>query len=185
MKSAFVLSLFFIVEYWLTSFVMTHIFTDGLALGLLVACFLVMLLKLAAPVGLFYILRRLREQLPGVPFPGLVAWSLGVRVMLFAALPEAAFIYVYNQWIAPDALHLIAQNTVHALETWQQTLGADALSTETIDLYRQAATPTAIEAAVQTLSQDVMIGIFLMLIIAPIVRRRGTATPPEAPTQPQ
>jgi hypothetical protein len=104
--------------------------------------------------------------------------------MLFAALPEAAFIYVYNQWIAPDALHLIAQNTVRALETWQQTLGTDALSSDTIDLYRQAATPTAIEAAVQTLSQDVMIGIFLMLIIAPIVRRRGTTTPPQSPTQP-
>jgi hypothetical protein len=167
MKAAFALSLFFIVEYCLSIYMTSHLWMGGV----------VLLLKCVTPVALYYILRRLRQQLPGAPFPGLVAWSLGVRVMLFAALPEAAFIYVYHQFIDPSALCRIAQQTVQQLESLQQMVGADYLSTETIDLYRQMEVPTAIETAVNTLSQDVMIGIFLMLIIAPIVRRKGTVPP--------
>jgi hypothetical protein len=63
------------------------------------------------------------------------------------------------------------------LENLQQAVGTDVLADATIDLYREAQTPTAIEAAINMLSQDVMAGIFLMLIIAPILRRKGQVPP--------
>jgi hypothetical protein len=168
MKEAFKLSLFFIVEYWLSLYAFSHLWLAGV----------VLLLKIVTPVALYYILRELKRTLPAeAPFPGLIAWSLGVRVMLFAALPEAAFIYVYNQFVDPEALHGIAQMMIAQLENLQQAVGTDVLADATIDLYREAQTPTAIEAAINMLSQDVMAGIFLMLIIAPILRRKGQVPP--------
>lgn len=167
MKAALGLSLFFIIEYCLSMYALTH----------LLWAVVVVLLKCVTPVALYMILRRLRPQLPDGYMPGLMAWAYGVRIMLFAALPEAAFIYLYNQFLCPDALHQTMLQMTSQLEQLQAVVGTQNLADETIDLYRSASLPTAIESAVNMLSQDVMCGIFLMLIIAPIVRSRGIPRP--------
>ncbi len=162
MKAAFFLGLFFIVEYWISIQVPTHLFLALVAL----------LLKCVTPVALYYILRRLRDTWLDGELSGFAAWIYGVRVMLFAALPEAAFIYVYHQFIDPEALLQIMQTTVGQLEKIQAVFGDQYLDTATIDLYRNAEIPSAIQTAVNMITQDMMLGIFLMFAIAPLVKRR-------------
>lgn len=162
MKAAFFLGLFYIVEYWISIQVTTH-----LALALVA-----LLLKCVTPVALFYILRRLRDTLLNGEISGFMAWVYGVRVMLFAALPEAAFVYVYHQFFRPDALQEMMQAMVGQLEKLQAVVGDQYLDTTTIDLYRNAEIPSAIQTAVNMITQDMTIGIFLMLIIAPLVKRK-------------
>lgn len=163
MKAAFFLGLFFIVEYWISIQVTAH-----LALALVA-----LLLKCVTPVALYYILRRLRDTLLKGAISGFMAWIYGVRVMLFAALPEAAFIYVYHQFISPTALHRMMQAMVEQLEKLQAVLGDQYLDATTIELYRNAEIPSAIQTAVNMITQDMTIGIFLMLVIALLVKRKA------------
>lgn len=169
MKASFLLSLFFMVEYCLSVHIASH-----LSLGVVA-----MILKIVTPIALYKILRRLRDALPNGRMPGLIAWSFGVRVMLFAALPEALFIYVYNQFLFPDTLREMMEQMVLMLEQVQTMTGEEVMG-QTLELYRSMPVPTAIQAAVNMLSQDVMVGIFLMLFIAPIVRSKGTPQMPNA-----
>lgn len=163
MKAAFFLGLFFIVEYWISIQVPAHLFLALVAL----------LLKCVTPIALYYILRQLRDTLLDGELSGFMAWIYGVRIMLFAALPEAAFVYIYHQFVNPTALHEMMQATVGQLEKMQAILGDQYLDASTIDLYRNADIPSAIQTAVNMITQDMTFGIFLMLVIAPIVKRKA------------
>lgn len=163
MKAAFFLGLFFIAEYWISLQVPAHLFLALVAL----------MLKCVTPVALYLILRRLRDTLLDGELSGFMAWIYGVRAMLFAALPEAAFVYVYHQFIRPTALHEMMQATAEQLEKIQTVFGDQYINATTIDLYRNANVPSAIQSAVDMITTDMTFGIFLMLVIAPIVKRKA------------
>ena len=101
--------------------------------------------------------------------------------MIFAALIEAAFIYIYNEFLVPDNLMQMQQAALAqydasraALEAMPAAGGTGGLldtMNALADELRNAPVPTAIEAAVSQLSNDFMAGILLMFAVAPMVRR--------------
>ena len=164
MKHAPFLALFFIVEYTL-SFAVIQV--PVLALLLLP-------MKFVTPFLLYWFIKKLRNQELGGVIRGLHAWTYGVQLMLFAGLIEAAFIFVYHSVIDPDAALRLQQYQFQALEQLQPFLGSDSASlSEMMAQAQEAPLPTAIEMAVSMLTNDIMIGMFLMLLVAPIVRRRA------------
>ena len=163
MKHAPFLALFFIIEYVLSFAVIQF---PAIALLLLP-------LKCVTPFLLYWVIKKLRNQEMGGVIRGLHAWTYGVQLMLFAALLEAAFIFIYHSFIDPDAALRLQQYQFQAMEQLQPLLGSDSASlTEMMEQAQAAPLPSAIEMAVSMMTNDIMIGMFLMLIIAPIVRRK-------------
>lgn len=169
MKWALPLGLYFIVEYWVR-----NASTTNVMLG-----FLTFPLMLLTPVALWWILRRLRQRVMSNMLLGIQAWSFGVQLMFFAGLIEALFIYVFNQFLSPNNLMDVQQaaiaqyqeayNLIHSLGT---AAWLEPTIQETLQTLQEAPVPSAIDAAITALSNDIFIGMMLMIPIAFIVRRR-------------
>ncbi len=164
MKYALFLGLFFIVEYCLTIAATVNILLPVLALPL----------KIVTPIALYWIIRRLRDTLLDGELRWFQAWAYGIQLMLFAALIEAAFIYIYNAFIAPDTAYRLIQMELQAFEQLAPLMSQYSPDFPTLlTALKEAPIPSAIDMAVNMISSDLFYGTFLMLIIAPIVRRRG------------
>ena len=169
MRAALPLGFFFIFEYMLTVWSSGNIFLGVLRLPLL----------LGTPVLLFITMRTLRDKVMGGTIGGFQAWVFGVQMMLFAALVEAAWIYVYNQVIAPDNLY---DMQTAAIDQYEQSVAMLSQSSQFQPLLQRmngmvaelkdAPVPTAIEAAVQMVSNDLFIAILLMIPISLIIKRQ-------------
>lgn len=171
MKMALPLGLWFIILNLLR-----YAATTSIALSMIATP-----LALATPVALWWIIRRLRDKLGGFIL-GIQAWIYGVQLMFFAGLIEGLFIYVYNQFIRPGNLKqiydasiaqyenvLATLKTMGGYETWIPKFE------ETLDQMKAAPMLSAIETAISTLSNDMFIGMILMIPIALILRRMPKA----------
>ena len=112
-----------------------------------------------------------------------MAWTFGTQLMLFAGLIEAAFIYIFNEFIVPTNLvevqnQLIAQyeNVLKLVEETPNNsalvASASTMMNDTIQMLKEAPVSTAIEAAMSMLSNDIFYGMFMMAFIAPIIRKK-------------
>lgn len=173
MKTALFLGLFFVVEY---------VFRVYAARNILLALLNIPLM-LITPIALYMLIKKLRDQVLDGYIMGMQAWMYGVQLMFFAGLIEALFIYVYNEFIDPANLYntkqlLIQQyeESLTALEqmesgkTFIQSLNINL--DETLAQLKQMPVSTAIESAVDMLSSTMTTGMFLMLLIAPILKRK-------------
>ena len=173
MQAALPLGIFFIFEYMLTVWSAGNIFLGVLRLPLL----------LGTPVLLFITMRTLRDKVMGGTIRGFQAWVFGVQMMLFAALIEAAWIYVYNQVFAPDNLY---EMQTAAIDQYEQSVAMLSQNSQFQPLLervngmvtelKDAPIPTAIEAAVQMVSNDLFIAIVLMIPISLIIKRNPQTT---------
>ena len=170
MKAALPLGAYFIAEYMVSV----------LATGNVLLAMLRLAMAAATPVALFFMLRTLRDRILGGYIRGRHAWLYGVQAMIFAALIEAAFIYIYNEFLVPDNLAQMQQAALAQFDASRAALesmpaGGSASVVEAmgglVEEMRHAPVPTAIEAAVSQLSNDFMVGMVLMLAVAPMVRR--------------
>lgn len=169
MKMALPLAVWFIAEYLLRNTATTH-------LGLSV---IIVPMMLVTPFAVFRILRRLRRQVLSDMMLGLQAWTFGVQLAFFAGLIEAMFIYVYNQFLFPEA---IAQNLQQTLAMYEQMMTqlkeAGVESTfwsdfsQTIEQLREAPIPSAIETAISSLSNEIMMAMLYMIPVALFVRKK-------------
>ena len=169
MKIALLLGGYFIIEYMVHNYSATNILFGLLNLPMM-----------AITVILVYcIIRNLRDKLFDGKIPGLVAWTFGVQLMFFAGLIEAAFIYVYNEFIVPTNLvtvhdQLIAQyeEVLTTLETTGIGSSMISMMQETIELLKQTPVASAIETAITMLSNDIFYGMIIMTFLAPIIRKK-------------
>lgn len=169
MKMALPLSVWFIAEYLLRNAATAHV---GLSMVMVP-------MMLVTPYIIFRILRRLRQTMLSDMMLGLQAWTFGVQLAFFAGLIEALFIYVYNQFLFPDA---IAQNLQQTLSMYDQMMvqlkdsGVDTTFwsqfEETLDQLREAPIPSAIETAISTLSNEIMLAMLYMIPVALCVRKK-------------
>lgn len=169
MKWALPLGLFFIVEYCVRNASATNVMLGFFSFPMM----------LVTPVALWWILRRLRRQLLSDMMLGIQAWSFGVQLMFFAGLIEALFIYVYNQFLHPTNLYEVQQATIaqyeevysmiHGMGSWQ---AYESTLLQAIEVMKEAPVGTAIEAAITALSNEIFVGMILMIPILFIVRRK-------------
>ena len=169
MKWALPLGLFFTVEYCVR-----NASTTNVLLG-----FLTFPMMLVTPVALWWLLRRLRRTILNDMMLGIQAWSFGVQLMFFAGLLEALFIYVFNQFVHPSNLLEVqmaaidqyqeAYDLIHGMGTAKWL---EPIIQQSLELMREAPIPSAIDAAITALSNDIFIGMILMVPIAFIVRRK-------------
>ena len=169
MKMALPLGGFFIVEY-----LVRNAATTNVLMGLLVYPMMIV-----TPVALWWILKNLRQKLLSNMMLGIQAWSFGTQLMFFAGLIEAMFIYVYNQFLAPTNLLEVQQaaivqyeeayNLIKGMGTMKQL---EPYLLDSLQTMRESSVPSAIEAAISALSSDIFIGMFLMIPIAFIVRKK-------------
>lgn len=167
MKAALPLGIFFIFEYMLTVWSSGNIFMGMLRLPLF----------LGTPVLLFITMRTLRDKVMGGSIGGFQTWVFGVQMMLFAALIEAAWIYVYNEFLAPD--NLLDLQTA-AIAQYEESAAIIAVNpklqpllhplNQMVESLKNAPVPTAIEAAVQIVSNDLFIAIVLMIPISLVIK---------------
>lgn len=173
MKAALPLGLFFIVEYMI-GVAAAHSTTVAM---------LRVPLMVVTPIALFVALRNLRDRILSGMIGGFQAWVYGVQLMLFAALIEAAFIYVYNEFIVPDNLYATQQAALAQIESvltqTEEMPNPSARITSMVNLLREAMqqmadapVATPIQAAINQVSSDLFIAMFLMLFIAPAVKRK-------------
>ena len=169
MKIALLLGGYFIIEYMVHNYSATNILFGLLNLPMM-----------AITVILVYcIIRNLRDKLFDGKIAGFIAWTFGVQLMFFAGLIEAAFIYVYNEFIVPTNLvtvhdQLIAQyeEVLTTLETTGIGSSMISMMQETIELLKQTPVASAIETAITMLSNDIFYGMIIMTFLAPIIRKK-------------
>lgn len=173
MKMALPLGLFFILEYWIRNASATNPLLGLLSFPLM----------LVTPIALWWILRGLRRKVLSDMMLGIQAWSFGVQLMFFAGLIEALFIYVFNQFLFPTnqlevqqatiAQYEEAYNLVKGMGTMRQL---EPYLLETLNTVKEAPVPSAIETAITALSNDIFIGMILMIPILFIVRKKPQTT---------
>lgn len=177
MKAALPLGLYFIIEYLVRNFAASNIMLNLLNLPMM----------FVTPIIMYIIVRKLRDQYLNGAIAGFYAWTFGVQLMFFAGLIEAAFVYVYNGFINPTNLmtvhdQLIAQydgvlaelKAMPNAASWITSV-TDTLSTS-IDQLKEAPVMSAIETAMTMLSNDIFYGMLIMIILAPIIKKRPTST---------
>ena len=173
MKMALPLGAYFIVEYLVRNYSASNIFLGFLNLPMMVI----------TVVLVFIIMKGMRDKLLDGHIPGFMAWTFGVQLMLFAGLLEAAFIYVFNEFIVPTNLVTVHQqmliqyqevlDTVKALPNQgNMVASATKLMQDTIDLLKETPVSSPIETAMSMLSNNVFYGMFIMLFVAPIIKKK-------------
>lgn len=165
-RMALPLGVWFISTYLLRNLAATHVMLSLVSTPL----------ALITPFALWKILRRLREILGGYIL-GFQVWIYGVQLMFFAGLIEGLFIYVYNEFLRPGNLIMVQNAAIQQYEevlTTLQSMGGYEnwvpMFQETLNTMKEAPLMSPIETAISTLSNDMFIGMMLMIPIALILR---------------
>ena len=169
MKMALPLAGWFVVEYLIRNAAASSLALNFMSLPM-------MLLTLGLT---YYFIKRMRQTLLSGYIAGKLAWSCGVQMTFYAGLIEALFIYVFNQYISPGNLAATQEATIQMYtDVLEQLKATGAYSSwlpkfeETRDQLRDMPIPSAIEAAISTLSNDLLFAIGYMIPLALIIRRK-------------
>lgn len=172
MKWALPLAGWFIVEY-----LVRNASSTNMMLGLL--SFPMMMVTVWA---LWWIIRKLRREILADCIHGIQAWSFGVQLMFFAGLIEALFIYIYNEYLFPGNLVAVQQAAIAQYESvLGQLTEMGAYQSwipkfqETLDAMKEMPLQSAIDTAIGSLSNDIFAGMFIMIPLALILRKRPKA----------
>ena len=175
MRLAMPLGLWFVVEYFVTVLSTRYITLAIIRTPMMIS----------TPVLLFIILRKLRDTyFPDDTFSRFRCWYYGVQTMFFAGMIEAVGVVIYNKWIAPDNLAEMQRAMTAQYQEVVSMFEANALATnqfptllDTVKQMQQAIAEapvgTALEAAVNLLSSDIMYGMMWSLIFCFILHRKG------------
>ncbi len=173
MKTALPLGGYFIIEYLIRNYTASNIFLGLLNLPMMAV----------TAVLLFLSIRKLRDLLLDGQISGFMAWTFGVQLMFFAGLIEAAFIYLFNEFLVPTNLVTVHNQLVAQYESALTTIEGMASASnmaasmipmvkEMIELLKDTPVATAIETAISMLSNDIFYGMLIMAFVAPIVRKK-------------
>ena len=173
MKMALPLGAYFIIEYLVRNYSASNIFLGVLSLPMM----------LLTVFFVYKIMKRMRDKLLEGRITGFMAWTFGTQLMLFAGLIEAAFIYIYNEFIVPTNLMNIHEQMIEQYESVMKTIealpeksglvtSASTMMQDTLNVLKETPVSTAIETAMSMLSNDIFFGMIIMAFIAPIIRKK-------------
>lgn len=169
MRAALPLAAWFIAEYMLRNAAASNLTLNIVIVPLMVV----------TPILLWRFLRKLRDELLGGMMLGIQAWMFGVQMAFFAGLIEALYIYIFNEWLQPGNLAAVQGATAEMYGTMlEQLKQTGAYSNwwgdfeETQKQLKEMPVPTAIEAAISALSNEIMMAMFYMIPLSLILRRR-------------
>ena len=155
MSKGLILGALFALNYLLSTFSVTSFLSFGMEILIVVAAYRMTV--------------SCRENvLDGVISYGR-AWWYVVNLFLYSSMVSGVFKYVYLKWIRTDYLQSLE---VQVREVFEQTALKGAEMNEVMSNLNEVLTPENI--AIYSVFGDVMIGVFLGLIIAAIVKRDET-----------
>lgn len=164
------LGMWFIGEYMLVVLTARNIFFSMLHTAM----------SAGIPICLFAASCVLRKRAFVHEFSWYRCWNLGVRIVCYATLFEAAFIMIYNKWIDPTNLYTMQSGLLSQYESMTQMLqsqgGLNATMVHELDksiaLMKEAGTPTPGQAAFSAVTTNLTAAIFWMTIVATLCYRR-------------
>lgn len=155
MSKGLILGALFALNYLLSTFSVTSFLSFGMEILIVVAAYRMTV--------------SCRENvLDGVISYGR-AWWYVVNLFLYSSMVSGVFKYVYLKWIRTDYLQSLE---VQVREVFEQTALKGAEMNEVMSNLNEVLTPENV--AIYSVFGDVMIGVFLGLIIAAIVKRDET-----------
>lgn len=155
MSKGLILGALFALNYLLSTFSVTSFLSFGMEILIVVAAYRMTV--------------SCRENvLDGVISYGR-AWWYVVNLFLYSSMVSGVFKYVYLKWIRTDYLQSLE---VQVREVFEQTALKGAEMNEVMSNLNEVLTPENI--AIYSVFGDVMIGVFLGLIMAAIVKRDET-----------
>ncbi|MBQ7238870.1 MAG: DUF4199 domain-containing protein [Bacteroidales bacterium] len=182
MKVALPLGIWFYIEYML---LIQSFFSPAVTI-------LRVPLMATLPLLLYWIVRTMRKRFfDGVRFHTFHGWFFCVNVMFFAGLIDAFGVLIYNKYVSPDNLITIHNAAVAQFRDIQSFLGSSpemkqgfgpkllSFFNENAKVLEETPIPTAVEAALKQLSDDIFSGMFWGVPLGLLLRRKI-----EAPQQP-
>lgn len=175
MKVALPLGIWFYIEYML---LIQSFFSPAVTI-------LRVPLMATLPLLLYWIVRTMRKRFfDGVRFHTFHGWFFCVNIMFFAGLIDAFGVLIYNKYVSPDNLitiHNAAVAQFHDIQSFlgsspemKQGFGPKLLSffNENAKVLEETPIPTAVEAALKQLSDDIFSGMFWGVPLGLLLRRK-------------
>ena len=175
MKVALPLGIWFYIEYML---LIQSFFSPAVTI-------LRVPLMATLPLLLYWIVRTMRKRFfDGVRFHTFHGWFFCVNIMFFAGLIDAFGVLVYNKYISPDNLITIHDAAVAQFRDIQSFLGSSpemkqgfgpkllSFFNENAKVLEETPIPTAVEAALKQLSDDIFSGMFWGVPLGLLLRRK-------------
>lgn len=182
MKVALPLGIWFYIEYML---LIQSFFSPAVTI-------LRVPLMATLPLLLYWIVRTMRKRFfDGVRFHTFHGWFFCVNIMFFAGLIDAFGVLIYNKYVSPDNLITIHNAAVAQFRDIQSFLGSSpemkqgfgpkllSFFNENAKVLEETPIPTAVEAALKQLSDDIFSGMFWGVPLGLLLRRKV-----EEPQQP-
>ncbi len=175
MKVALPLGIWFYIEYML---LIQSFFSPAVTI-------LRVPLMATLPLLLYWIVRTMRKRFfDGVRFHTFHGWFFCVNIMFFAGLIDAFGVLIYNKYVSPDNLITIhnaavaqfrdIQSFLDSSPEMKQGFGPKLLSffNENAKVLEETPIPTAVEAALKQLSDDIFSGMFWGVPLGLLLRRK-------------
>jgi hypothetical protein len=175
MKVALPLGIWFYIEYML---LIQSFFSPAVTI-------LRVPLMATLPLLLYWIVRTMRKRFfDGVRFHTFHGWFFCVNIMFFAGLIDAFGVLVYNKYVSPDNLITIHNAAVAQFRDIQSFLGSSpemkqgfgpkllSFFNENAKVLEETPIPTAVEAALKQLSDDIFCGMFWGVPLGLLLRRK-------------
>ena len=175
MKVALPLGIWFYIEYML---LIQSFFSPAVTI-------LRVPLMATLPLLLYWIVRTMRKRFfDGVRFHTFHGWFFCVNIMFFAGLIDAFGVLIYNKYISPDNLITIHNAAVAQFRDIQSFLGSSpemkqgfgpkllSFFNENAKVLEETPIPTAVEAALKQLSDDIFSGMFWGVPLGLLLRRK-------------
>ena len=175
MKVALPLGIWFYIEYML---LIQSFFSPAVTI-------LRVPLMATLPLLLYWIVRTMRKRFfDGVRFHTFHGWFFCVNIMFFAGLIDAFGVLIYNKYVSPDNLITIHNAAVAQFRDIQSFLGSSpemkqgfgpkllSFFNENAKVLEETPIPTAVEAALKQLSDDIFSGMFWGVPLGLLLRRK-------------
>lgn len=129
-----------------------------------------LLLYVAVPYVLYRIILRYHRNSHIVNFFS-VNWMIGVLLFIFASLISAIPEYVFYQYIDPQYLSAVVEDTLAQLDTlgWMQE---DEAMAEVRKMSDEGTLPSTIQMTISQMWSKMFIGSLLSIVVSPFVVRK-------------
>jgi hypothetical protein len=160
MEYGLVLAFYFIIKFACTYLSLQYPFLNVIAL----------FLNFAIPFLLFWMVRKFREEHNGGRMLFSEGWSLSLLIIAFASLPEALIMYVFYQFIDPEYISNIVNQSSDMLSTLEQNNPNQYIS-QFNDMFKKQDIPSASQMAIQGIFNNIFFGSIVSIIVAFFVKK--------------
>ncbi|MDO5570672.1 MAG: DUF4199 domain-containing protein [Bacteroidales bacterium] len=160
MENGLILALYFLIKFAFTYFSLPYPALNIIAL----------ILSFGIPFVLYWMVRKFRDNENESKITFGEGWSLSLLIMAFASLPEALAMYFFYQYIDPQYIATIVNQSSKLLDTMQQSDPSQYI-TQFSDMFKNNDIPSSAQMAVQGIFNNIFFGSILSLIVAFFVKK--------------